>query len=92
MDADLGVVYCAGEVVSITAGQASIAWLTAGLSAVVGIPVLGGVMCSHESLQVLAVFCVDRLLIVNFSRADCVIVHLKVLFLSASLIDGEDPV
>ena len=48
VDADLGVVSCAVDVVWVGAGQAAIARLTAGLPAVVRIPVVGAVVFSDE--------------------------------------------
>ena len=93
VDADLGVVSCAGEVVWVGAGQASIAWVTAGLAAVVRIPVVGAVFFSDECTEILAVFPVCEV-IKNFSRAraDGLIVNSYILFLGACLIHCEDPV
>ena len=91
MDADLGVASCAGEVVLVGAGQAAIARVTAGLPAVVRIPEVGAVISLDESLKILAVVvvCED---IINFSRADGLIVNSDIFFLSACLIHFEDPV
>ena len=55
VDADLGVVSCTLKELWITAGQAAIARLTAGLSAVVRIPVVSAVVFLDNCFQVLAV-------------------------------------
>lgn len=58
MDADTDVVSPAGEEVWVSAGPASIAGVTAGIRALVWIPVVGAVIFSDESSEVIAVFCV----------------------------------
>ena len=57
VDADTGVVSCAEEVFWVGAGPAPIPRVTAGVRAVVWIPVVGAIF-SHESFEVLAVVCV----------------------------------
>ena len=91
MDADLCVVSRAVDVVWIGAGQAPIARLTAGILAVVRIPILGLVVFLDECLEVLAVCFVIRVF-VHFSGANGLIVNSNQLFFSAGLIDGEDSV
>ena len=91
MDADLVVVFGAVEVVWVGASLTAIARFTAGFSAVMGIPVFGCVMFSHECIQVIAISFVN-IAFANFTNADGVNVHLNILFLRAFLIDGEDPI
>ena len=91
VDADLGVVSRAVDIVWVGAGQAAIARVTAGLPAVVRIPVVGVVVFSAEGFQVLAVGFVIKVS-VNLFRADGLIENLNILCFCASLIDGEDPV
>ena len=91
VDADLNVVSCAGEVFWVGAGQAAIAGVTAGIAAVVRIPVFSLVVFSDECLEVLAVFIVIKVF-VHFSGANGLIVNSNQLFFSAGLIDGEDSV
>ena len=55
MDADCLVVFCTIEEVRVGAGQAAIAWVTAGLSAVVRIQVVGASLFSDEGFEVFAV-------------------------------------
>ena len=55
VDADLGVVFCTSEVVRVSTGQAAIARVTAGLSAVVRIQVVGASLFSDEGFEVFAV-------------------------------------
>ena len=74
VDADTGVVSSTGEVFWVGAGPAPIARVTAGIRVVVWIPVVGAVIFSDESLEVLAVFCVI-IAFDNFSRADGLIVY-----------------
>ena len=92
VDADLGVVFCTSEVVRVSTGQAAIARVTAGLCAAVRIPVVGLVVFPDECSEVLAVSSVMSSPIVYLPGADCLIVHLHIFFLSASLIDGENTV
>ena len=91
VDADLGVVSCAVEVVWVGAGQAAIARVTAGLPAMVRIPVIGAVVFSDEGFKVLAVSSVIKVS-VHLFRADGLIENLNILCFCAWLIDGEDPV
>ena len=90
VDADLGVVFCTIEELLVSAGQAAIAWLTAGLSAVVRIPVFGAILFSDESFDVFADFCVIRAF-VYFPVAHGLIVNFHIIFFSACL-DGKDTV
>ena len=93
VDADLGVVSCTLEEFLITAGQAAIVRLTAGLSAVVRIPVFGAILFSDECFDIFTVCCVVIVFVNVFgARADGIIVYLHIFFFSAPLIDGEDPV
>ena len=93
VDADLGVVSCTLKELWITAGQAAIARLTAGLSAVVRIPVFGAILFSDERFDIFAEYCVIKAFgNVLGARADGFIVYLHILFFGAPLIDGEDPV
>ena len=91
VDADLGVVFCTFEEVGITAGQAAIARVTAGLSAVVRIPVVGAIVFSDECLEIFTVSYVIRVF-VYFPRADGLIEFLHIFIFSTSLIDFEDTV
>ena len=97
MDADIGVVSCTSEVLRISAGQASIAWVTAGLYAVVRIPVVGAVLVTqsrYKSCDVAA----DFYVLVNISvspvpvRAGSLNVFLNIFFSSACLVGYKDPV
>ena len=95
MDADADVVSGAVDVVRVGAGKAAIAWVTAGLPAVVRIPVVSGVVISHDVIKSVTVIFMSWVGIdINTvcSRADSLIVHLNIFFLCAGLIDGEDPV
>ena len=92
MDADIGVVFCTSEVLRISAGQASKARVTAGLYAVVRIPVVGAVLVTqsrYKSCDVAADFSV----LANISvKAESLIVFLNIFFSSACLVDCKDPV
>ena len=92
MDADLCVVSRAVKIVCVSAGLASIARVTARIPTAVRIPVFCAVVLSNECLEVLAVSAVRRSSIVDFSGANSLIVNCNILFFSAGLIDGEDPV
>ena len=95
MDADTDIVSGAMDVVKVGAGKASIARVTAGLPAVVRIPVVSGVVISHDVIKSVTVIFMPRVVIdINTicSRADSLIVHLNIFFLCAGLINGEDPV
>ena len=91
MDADVCVISLAFEVVCVSAGQATIARVTARIPAAVRIPVFCAVVYSDECLEVLAVFYVIRC-IVHFTGANSLIVNCNILFFCAGLIDSEDPV
>ena len=92
--ADIGVVSCTSEVVGVSAGQASIARVTAGLYAVVRIPVVGAVLVTqsrYQSCDVAADFYV--LVKVNISvRAGSLNVFSCIIFFSACLVGYKDPV
>ena len=92
VDADCLVVFCTVEVDGVSAGQAAIARVTAGLSAAVRIPIVGSIVLSDDCVEVLTIFLVICESIVNFPGADGLIVYLYIFFFSAPLIDGEDPV
>ena len=92
MDADVCVISLAFEVVCVSAGQATIARVTARIPAAVRIPVFCAVVYSDECLEVLAVFYVIPISIVDFTGANSVIVNCNIFCFSAGLIDGEDPV
>ena len=91
MDADLCVVFLAFDEVCVSAGPAPIARVTARIPAAVRIPIFCAVVFSDEFLEVLAVSCVVKAF-VNFFRADGLSENCNILFFSAGLIDGEDPV
>ena len=91
MDADIDVVSLAWDVVRVRAGPTPIAWVTARIPAAVRIPVFCAVVLSHECLEVLAISCVVKVF-VNYFRADGLFKNSNILFFSAGLIDGEDPV
>ena len=95
MYANIGVVFGAMDVVRVAAGRAAIVWVTAGLPAVVRIPVVSGVVILHNVIKFVTVIFISRVVIdinIIYSRADSLIVHLNIFFLCAGLIDGEDPV
>ena len=95
MDANIGAVFGAMDVVRVGAGKAAIVRVTAGLPAVVRIPVVSGVVIPHNVIKsVTVIFMSWAVIDINIicSRADSRIVHLNIFFLCAGLIDGEDPV
>ena len=92
VDADLCVVFGTFEEFWVSAGQAAIALVNAGLSAVVRIPVFSAILFSHDCCEVIAVSLVIWVFIFYFPGADCLIVHHHIFVFSASLIEGEDPV
>ena len=51
MDADLDVVFSAVEEIWVSAGQTPIARITAGFPAVVRIPIVRGVVFSHDVIK-----------------------------------------
>ena len=84
MDADVDVVFGAMNVVRIGTGKAAIVWVTAGLSAVVRIPIVSGVVISHDVIKSVTVIFMSRVGIdINIicSRANSLIVHLNILVL-----------
>ena len=89
VEADLCVVSCTSEEVRVSAGQAAIARVTAGLSAVVRIPVVGVVVFQDDCFKVLAVSLVIWVSVFYFHRADSFIVDLHIFLFSACLVDGE---
>ena len=91
VDADCDVVFCTSEEVGVSAGQAAIARVTAGLSAVVRIPEVSVVVFSDECFEVFAVYYVIRLF-VYFPEADGLIEYLNIFFFSTCLIDFEETV
>ena len=91
MDADIDVVSGAMNVVRVGACSAAIARVTAGLPAVVWIPVVSGVVISHNVIKSATVVIVINMNIL-ISRADSLIVYLNIFLFCADLIDGEDPV
>ena len=91
MNADIDIIFCAVDVVRVGAGKAAIVWVTAGLPAVVRIPVVSGVVISHDVIKSATVVIVINMNIL-ISRADSLIVHLNIFLFCAGLIDGEDPV
>ena len=84
MDTDADVVSDAVDVVRVGAGKAAIARFTAGLPAVVRIPVVSGVVISHDVIKSVTVIFMSWIVVdINtiFSRANSFIVHLNILFL-----------
>ena len=91
MDANIGAVFGAMDVVRVGTGKAAIVWVTAGLPAVVRIPVVSAVVFSDECFDIFADSCVIRLL-VYFPEADGLIEYLHIFFFSTCLIDFEETV
>ena len=91
MDADADVLFGAMDVCRVSAGKAAIVWVTAGLPAVVRIPVLSSVVISHDVIKFVTVVIKINMNIM-ITRADSLIVHLNIFLFCAGLIDGEDPV
>ena len=92
MDADADVVFGAMDVVRVSAGKAAIVWVSAGLLAVVRIPVVSGVVISYYGIKSVTVVIALRGGNIIYTRADSFIVHLNILLFCAGLIDCEDPV
>ena len=92
MDADTDIVSCAVDVVRVGAGKASIARVTAGLPAVVRIPVVSGVVISYYGIKSVTVVIALRGGNIIYTRADSLIVFLNILVFCTGLIYGEDPV
>ena len=83
MDADIYVVFGATDVIRVSAGKTAIVWVTAGFPAVVRIPVISGVVVSHDVIKSVTVIFISWAVIdidIICSRADCLIVHLNILF------------
>ena len=55
MDADADIVFGASEVVRVAAGATAIAWALTRVPALVRIPVVAGVMISHDVINSVAV-------------------------------------
>ena len=89
VDADLSAVSCTFEEVWVSAGQASIAWHSARLSAVVRIPVVGVVVFLHDFVKSITEVIFLKGSNIIFSRADHFVVHINISFFRASLIYGE---
>ena len=84
MDANVGVVFGAMDVVRVGAGKAAIVRVTAGLPAVVRIPVVSGVVIPHDVIKSVTVVFMSRVVIDKntiCSRADSLIVQLNILVL-----------
>ena len=92
MNADIDIIFCAVDVVRVGAGKAAIVWVTAGLPAVVRIPVVSGVVFSYDFIKSVTVVIALRGGNVIYTRADSFIVHLNILHFCAGLINSEDPV
>ena len=54
MDADANVVFGASKVFMVAAGKAAIAWILTGFCALMRIPVVAGVVISHDYLKIIA--------------------------------------
>ena len=89
MKADADAVSGAVDVVRVGAGKAAIVRDTAGLPAVVRIPVVSGVVISHDAIKSATVVILTYINII-FSRADSLIVDLDIFCLIASLVNFED--
>ena len=81
MDADADVVFGAMDVVRVGAGKAAIVWVTAGLPAVVRIPVVSGVVITHDFIKSVTIVIALKGGNIIFTRADSLIVHLNILVL-----------
>ena len=84
MYANIGVVFGAMDVVRVAAGRAAIVWVTAGLPAVVRIPVVSGVVIPHDVIKSVTVTFMSWVGIdpnIICSGADSLIVHLNIFFL-----------
>ena len=55
MDSDTLVIFCALEIVRVCAGKAAIARVLTGLGALMRVPVVTGVVVSHEVIKSMAV-------------------------------------
>ena len=55
MDADADIVFCASKVFRVAAGATTIAWALTRVSALVRIPVVAGVVISHDVINSVAV-------------------------------------
>ena len=89
VDADLSAVSCAFEEIWVSAGQASIGRLSARLSAVVRIPVVGVVVFLHDVVKSITEVIFLKGSNIIFSRADHFVVHINIFFFRASLIYSE---
>ena len=88
VDADCLVVFCTIEEVRVGASQAAIAWVTAGLSAVVRIQVVGASLFSDEGFEVFAVSSVIKVF-EYFPGADGLIKYLQIFLFSTSLVESK---
>ena len=94
MDADADIVFGASEVVRVAAGATAIAWALTRVSALVRIPVVAGVVISHDVINSVAV--VINIITISFkgfniivSRADQLLIFFHIFLLSAGLVQGE---
>ena len=60
MDADADIVFGASEVFRVGAGVTAIAWVLTRVSALVRIPVVAGVVISHDVIKFIAVIFVKK--------------------------------
>ena len=88
MDADTLVIFGTSKVVRVCAGKAAIAGFSAGVGALVRVPVVTGVVVSNDVLESMAVF---NKIIINddSSRANCLVVCFDKFLLSARFVHNE---
>ena len=89
MDANPLVIFGALEVVRVCAGKAAIARVLTGVGAIMWVPVVTGRVVSNDVLKSIAVI----ISFINFyfinSRADCLIIFLDKILLSAGLVHSK---
>ena len=88
MDADADVVFGASEVFSVGAGETAIAWALTGVSALVRIPVVAGVVISHDVINSVAVLISINENVMD-SGADKLLIFIHIFLLSAGLVHSE---
>ena len=92
MNADTDIVFGAMDVLRVGAGKASIARVTAGLPAIVRIPIVSGVVISYDFIKSATVVRGVSGGNIIYTRADSLIVFLNILVFCTGLIYGKDPV
>ena len=93
MDAHADIVFGASEVVRVGAGATAIAWVLTGFCALVRIPVVAGVVISHDVINSVTVIMKTCRALICFniivSRADQLLIFFHIFLLSAGLVQGE---